>query len=65
MTHYRLYRLDGTGRIAAAEWLEAETDGAAIEASTALKKAWPCELWDRNRFVAKIPAFGLAGEASL
>ena len=52
---YRLYRLDGAGKIIAAEWVEADTDELAMAAAA---KAAPgggrsYELWDRNRLVAR------------
>jgi hypothetical protein len=56
-THYRLYCLDGIGKISAAEWLAADDDENAIRSAKDLKKNVPCELWDRNRLVARIPAF--------
>jgi len=56
MSHYRLYCLDGTGKISGAEWLEAHGDEDAIRSAKDLKKDVPCELWDRNRLVARIPA---------
>jgi hypothetical protein len=63
MAHYRLYCLDGIGKISAAEWLDAADDDEAIQAATDLKKTVPCELWDRNRLVACIPAFSGDGPA--
>ena len=50
MTTYRLYRLDGAGRIVAAEWIEAADDvQARIEAGK--QSSGRYELWDRNRLV--------------
>lgn len=57
MAHYRLYCLDGTGKISTAEWLEADADENAIHSAKDLKKNVPCELWDRDRLVARIRAF--------
>jgi hypothetical protein len=52
---YRLYRLDGAGKIVAAEWIEAEHDEDAVrhvaEATPAIGGGY--ELWDRNRLVAR------------
>ena len=51
--NYRLYRLDGAGRISAAEWIEAADDDDAR--ATARKHASPgrYELWDRQRLVER------------
>ena len=47
---YRLYRLDGAGRISAAEWIEAADDEAArLQAREQSSGGY--ELWQRNRFV--------------
>jgi hypothetical protein len=56
MTDYKLYCLDGTGKIGSGEWIEATTDNEAITLVRAKKLAVSCELWDRNRLVARIPA---------
>jgi hypothetical protein len=48
---YRLYRLDGAGKITTAEWIEAESDGDALEKARARCKIGGFELWDRNRRV--------------
>jgi hypothetical protein len=54
VTSYRLYRLDGAGKITNAEWIEADEDAAAVEQVRALKRKGMCELWDRNRLVAVV-----------
>ena len=54
MASYRLYRLDGAGKIATAEWLEAADDADAQERARALKLSCICEVWDRQRLVARI-----------
>jgi D-alanyl-D-alanine carboxypeptidase len=61
MRDYRLYCLDGAGKITSAEWLEADSDAEAVAAARALCKAVTCEVWRRNRFVARIPRFTLDG----
>jgi hypothetical protein len=48
MSNYRLYSLDGMGRIDLAEWIEA-----------AEQHALKCEVWDRNRLVAQLDAQSL------
>ena len=54
MPAYRHYRLDGAGNITSADWLEAADDDDAVGKAHALKLPNICELWDRNRFVARI-----------
>jgi len=51
---YRLYRLDGAGKIISAEWVEAESDDLALtEAHKAVVTGGVSfELWERNRLVA-------------
>jgi len=56
MATYRLYCIDGDGRIAKGEWLEADTDEEAIGKAKALRHPLPWELWLEQRQVAKIPA---------
>jgi hypothetical protein len=55
LANYRLYCLDRNGKIAAAEWVEAVDDAAAIAAAHALAKPTICELWLNNRLVEQIP----------
>ena len=54
---YRLYRLDGAGKILSAEWVEADSDDLAlVEAAKAARGAGVSyELWDRNRLVGRKP----------
>lgn len=54
MPAYRHYRLDGAGNITSADWLEAADDSDAVGKAQALNLPYICELWDRNRFVARI-----------
>lgn len=56
MTEYRLYCLDGVGKITHAEWLEAKSDDEAIILARARKLPVRCELWHGNRRIAEIPA---------
>ena len=56
MPEYRLYCLDGIGKITAAEWIDATGDAEAIMIARALKKDVACELWCGSRLIAKIPA---------
>jgi hypothetical protein len=57
VTNYRLYCLDGAGKITDAEWIEADSDDDAVRAARDMKKSVRCEVWQRTRFVARIPRF--------
>lgn len=55
MANYRLYRLDGAGRITdAAELIEAESDDQAIARARAVSGDAAGELWQGRRFVGKL-----------
>ena len=59
MPSYRLYCLDGGGRIGFADWVEAETDDGAIAQARLLKPdAHKCEVWLQKRLVAKLSPEG-------
>ena len=51
---YRLYRLDGAGKISTAEWIQAERDDEAVSKLAALDEKGPCELWEGRRVVIRI-----------
>lgn len=53
MSNYRLYRLDGAGKIMSAEWLEAADDDCAREEARTRSQAGQFELWDKNRLVER------------
>ena len=65
MAEYRIFHLDGTGRVSATEWLEAAGDEAAT--STAKGRStihW--ELWQDRRLVARRNAVpGIAPQAQV
>ena len=54
MPSYRLYRLDGAGKITTGEWIEAEQDEDAVRAASARAGEGKHELWDGRRLVARI-----------
>lgn len=54
MASYRLYRLDGAGRISSAEWLEATDDEDATRKARKHSLDGTCEVWERNRLIARI-----------
>jgi hypothetical protein len=51
---YRLYRLDGAGKIVSADWIEADADAEAARQAQELMNGHRFELWQRNRLL--IPA---------
>jgi len=54
LASYRLYRLDGAGKISSAEWLEASDDAHAERHARDLGLDVPCEVWDRKRLVVRV-----------
>ena len=54
MRDYRLYCLDGAGKITSAEWIDAASDDEAVGIARSTRKAVPCEVWHRTRLVARI-----------
>ena len=54
MPAYRLYRLDGAGKIMSAEWLEAADDTDAERACRDRSDSGTVELWERNRLIARL-----------
>jgi hypothetical protein len=57
---YRLYHLDGAGRVDSAEWLEAADDAVATDqASKLAMKAVSAELWQGKRRVACLNQHGV------
>jgi len=51
---YRLYRLDGAGKIVSAEWLSAADDEDAARQARDGELRSTVEIWDRNRLVVRI-----------
>lgn len=59
MADYRVYCLDGEGAIALADWIEARNDDEAISKARRFKDgALRCELWLKDRLVAKLNPAG-------
>ena len=54
MPAYRVYCLDGAGKVWAAEWIEAESDSAALDAARRFAGAVHCEVWLAERLVGKV-----------
>ncbi len=55
MATYRLYCLDGVGKVATAEWIEAEDDDSALQSADDVRAGRSCELWQGQRLVARLP----------
>ncbi len=55
MSKFRLYCLDGANKITRAEEIDAASDEHAIEIVQSKKLQVKCELWSRERLVARIP----------
>lgn len=49
-----MYRLDGAGKISAAEWIEAADDDLAIKQVRERSGGKACELWRQNQLIARI-----------
>jgi hypothetical protein len=58
---YRLYRLDGAGRISGADWIEAVDDDEARAKITQAPASVGYELWDRERLVHRFNGRGPSG----
>jgi hypothetical protein len=51
---YRLYRLDGVGKINTAEWIEAADDEQAHAIAQERARSGQHELWEGARLVARL-----------
>jgi hypothetical protein len=54
MSAYRVYCLDGAGKVWAAEWIEADDDSSALESARQFIKAVQCEVWQGQRLVGRV-----------
>jgi hypothetical protein len=54
MASYRLYCLDGVGKVMSAEWIDADDDKAAVEAAMKFVDGYSYELWDHSRLVMRL-----------
>lgn len=52
MPTYRLYRLDGAGKIASADWIDAATDDDALRQAHEQSSNGNFELWEGKRLIA-------------
>lgn len=58
MSEYRLYCLNEQGGFSTSHEIEAKDDSDALAKARAMTLPVACELWARNRLVAKLPASG-------
>ena len=56
MSTYRLYCLDGVGKVVFAEWLEADDDEGASRIADEMRDGRMCELWQNHRLVRRLGA---------
>jgi hypothetical protein len=56
MAEYRLYCLNDQGGFTKSHEIEARDDSDALAKAHDMKLPVECELWNRNRFVARLPA---------
>jgi hypothetical protein len=56
MGQYRLYCVGEGGGFNAVHEIEAETDAEALAAAREMRLSLKCELWERGRKVADVPA---------
>jgi len=54
MGNYRVYRLDGLGRINGVEMLDALDDRFALKGARAIADAGGCEVWQLARKVGRV-----------
>ena len=60
MPDYRLYCIDGSGKIIHAEWIDAGSEQEALMLARTRKIGLKCELWDRDRLVGTVSVLGHA-----
>jgi hypothetical protein len=54
MPAYRIYCLDGSGKVWAAEWIEADDDASALDSARQFSSAVRCEVWQGQRLVGRV-----------
>ena len=54
MPAYRVYCLDGAGKVWTAEWIQAQSDSAALDAAREFAGSADCEVWLGERLVGKV-----------
>ena len=59
MATYIVYRLNGEGKIRAAEWIEAGDDHDALAQARRLEARGECEIWHRDRRIGRVESWRL------
>jgi len=54
MAAYRVYSLNGAGKVLSAEWIEADSDERAVETARAAARGVSLEIWQGQRLVERI-----------
>lgn len=54
---YQVYSLDDKGGICGDRLIEADNDDEAIWAVRSMQRELDTEIWDRDRRIARVPAF--------
>ncbi len=54
MSAYRVYCIDGAGKVWTARWIEAEDDASALAAAQVFDNCVRCEVWQADRFVGRV-----------
>jgi hypothetical protein len=57
MLQYLVYLLDGDGERSRPSEMGARDDAHAIDQAEYMQLPIACELWERTRFVARLPAY--------
>lgn len=57
MASYRMYCLDGAGKIGSGEWFEAAHDEEALAGVRDKRLPVVCEVWEQNRLVGLVRAY--------
>jgi hypothetical protein len=53
LPNYRLYRLDGAGKIMSAEWIDAPGDAEALGDARSRAESGSFELWEKHRLIER------------
>jgi hypothetical protein len=56
MPAYRVYCLDGAGKVWGAEWVDADDDAVALQTARRFKDGVRCEVWQGQRLVGRVQA---------
>ena len=54
LRNYRVYSVDGAGKIVSADWVEAEDDAHALREAEQRLDGVALEVWERQRLVGRI-----------